>query len=280
VPQPRRDTDDAVGIDPAGIPAGVPEGAIPADFLLPTERPNEWQTDRQSPGAPGSGENLGDPGRSQGHPGSTLKQNEQLGGWAIRLILACSAIVSVIGYWFYTGWEKSTSAATVSCHPFGWRTVVYTKESSAELASATLRSNHAIRSKEQESCVDITFACTQSGPYFELLLTSPGLSIKSLDQITGGTLSRLSVVIAEPAVESGSAVRLTNTGTIERIGHAMAIMDFSFTAQLSLSNDESADVRFASFNTASALRPVFFACGLREPSKQDENGRGILEGDR
>jgi hypothetical protein len=158
--------------------------------------------------------------------------------------------------------------------------VVYTKESSPELASARLRSNNAIGSKGQESCIDIAFACTQRGPYFELLLTSPGSSIKSLDQIAGGTLSRFSVIIAEPAVESGSAVRVSNARAIERIGHALAIMDFSFTAQLSLSNDESAEVRFASFNTASALRPVFFACGLREPSKEGDNGRGVVEGDR
>jgi hypothetical protein len=188
--------------------------------------------------------------------------------WACLALLVAGGTV----YWAKGPDVATSSLAASACAPSDWQTRVTLDQSRPELATTTLRSRNLVGPADAASCVDVSVACLQEGPYFEVRVASPGIGVREVGPLEIRSLSdELSAQLFRPTDGSDNAVRVVDKSAVELIAYALA-NSLGFRVPITFSNGDTAVAEFRSYHFASAVRPVLFACNMRslQSEKPDE----------
>lgn len=218
------------------------------------------QVDHVDPGA------LPAPGGAAAEP-PPRGVGEQSGWRRRRSVLLCAAVLLGAGafYWTMTADEPPSSPLFPSsaCPASDWQTRVTLDQSRPELATTTLRSRNVVGPAAAASCVDVSVACLQEGPYFEVRLASPAIGVREIGPLQIRSLKdELSAQLFRPTDGSDTAVRIADKPAVELIAYALA-NSLAFRVPITFATGETAVAEFRSYHFLSAVRPVLFACNMR-----------------
>jgi hypothetical protein len=225
--------------------------------------------DHADPGAlnPLDGAAHAAPAKAAARPGR-LGNRALLGGRRRPGPMVCLAVLVGAGtlYWSKAHDEPAGSQAffpASACAASDWQTQVTLDQSRPELATTTLRSRNSVGPAEAASCVDVSVACLQDGPYFEVRLASPALGVKEVGPLRIRSLTdELSAQLFRPTDGSETAVRIVDKSSVELIAFALA-NSLGFRIPITFATGETAVAEFRSYHFLSAVRPVLFACNMR-----------------
>jgi hypothetical protein len=204
-------------------------------------------------------------------PAGRARLDSRRGGrWPGSML--CLAVLVGAGtlYWSRAHDEPGDRAAfpASACPASDWQTRVTLDQSRPELATTTLRSRNSIGPADAASCVDVSVACLQEGPYFEVRLASSAIGVREVGPLQIRNLKdELSVQLFRPTDGSETAVRIVDKPSVELIAYALA-NSLGFRVPITFTTGETAVAEFRSYHFLSAVRPVLFACNMR--SLQDE----------
>jgi len=166
-----------------------------------------------------------------------------------------------------------TALPASACPASDWQTRVTLDQSRPELATTTLRSRNSIGPLDAASCVDVSLACLQEGPYFEVRLASSAVGVREVGPLQIRNLKdELSAQLFRPTDGSETSVRVVDKSAVELIAYALA-NSLGFRVPITLTTGETAVAEFRSYHFLSAVRPVLFACNMR--SLKDEKPEEI-----
>jgi curved DNA-binding protein CbpA len=175
--------------------------------------------------------------------------------WILPLVVAIGALI-----YFRQGNQPAQNRAT--CGTSVWRTNITLDHSRPELASTTLHSRNAIGPQPEPRCVDISFACLNDGPYFELRLGSSGARIKETERLlVKVTGEDVNVSVSGLISAEGNAFRISEKTAVEVL--ASVLNDTSFDIPLTLADGEHAVAQFDALDLFPAIRPVLITCKMR-----------------
>jgi hypothetical protein len=165
-----------------------------------------------------------------------------------------------------------TAFPASACPASDWQTRVTLDQSRPELATTTLRSRNSVGPADASSCVDVSVACLQGGPYFEVRLASSAIGVREVGPLQIRNLKDdLSAQLFRPTDGSESAVRIVDKSAVELIAYALA-NSLGFRVPITFATGDTAVAEFRSYHFLSAVRPVLFACNMRslEVEKPEE----------
>jgi hypothetical protein len=190
--------------------------------------------------------------------------------------MLCLAVLVGAGtlYWSRAHDEPVDRAAfpASACPASDWQTRVTLDQSRPELATTTLRSRNSIGPADASSCVDVSVACLQEGPYFEVRLASSAIGVREVGPLQIRNLKdELSAQLFRPTAGSETAVRVVDKAAVELIAYALA-NSLGFRVPITFATGDTAVAEFRSYHFLSAVRPVLFACNMRslEVEKPEE----------
>jgi len=185
------------------------------------------------------------------------------GRW--RGSMLCLALLVGAGtlYWSKAHDEPVARFAVSACPASDWQTRVTLDQSRPELATTTLRSRNSIGPVDAASCVDVSVACLQEGPYFEVRLASSAVGVREVGPLQIRSLKdELSAHLFRPTDGSETAVRIVDKSAVELIAYALA-NSLGFRVPITFTTGDTAVAEFRSYHFLSAVRPVLFACNMR-----------------
>ena len=194
-----------------------------------------------------------------------LRENS---GWRRRRgVLLCLAVLLGAGtfYWTMAPDEPASSPLfpASACPASDWQTRVTLDQSRPELATTTLRSRNLVGPAAAASCVDVSVACLQEGPYFEVRLASPAIGVREVGPLQIRSLKdELSAQLFRPTDGSETAVRIVDKSAVELIAYALA-NSLAFRVPITFATGDTAVAEFRSYHFLSAVGPVLFACNMR-----------------
>jgi len=188
--------------------------------------------------------------------------------------MLCLALLAGAGtlHWSKAHDEPVDAFAASACPASDWQTRVTLDQSRPELATTTLRSRNSIGPAEAASCVDVSVACLQQGPYFEVRLASSAIGVREVGPLQIRSLKdELSAQLFRPTDGSETAVRIVDKSAVELIAYALA-NSLRFRVPITFATGDTAVAEFRSYHFLSAVRPVLFACNMRslESEKAEE----------
>jgi hypothetical protein len=179
--------------------------------------------------------------------------------------MLCLALLVGAGtlYWSKAHDEPVDAFAAGACPASDWQTRVTLDRSRPELATTTLRSRNSIGPADAASCVDVSVACLQQGPYFEVRLASSAIGVREVGPLQIRNLKdELSAQLFRPTDGSETAVRIVDKSAVELIAYALA-NSLGFRVPITFATGDTAIAEFRSYHFLSAVRPVLFACNMR-----------------
>jgi len=185
------------------------------------------------------------------------------GRWPASML--CLALLVGAGtlYWSKAHDEPVDRFVASACPASDWQTRVTLDQSRPELATTTLRSRNSIGPGDAASCVDVSVACLQEGPYFEVRLASSAIGVREVGPLQIRSLKdELSAQLFRPTDGSETAVRIVDKSAVELIAYALA-NSLGFRVPITFTTGDSAVAEFRSYHFLSAVRPVLFACNMR-----------------